>query len=124
MPNKAFITGPVLNWTLSNHLNRTIIVVGVAYGSDVARAMKLMIEAAREHPEGLEDPQPFASFEEFGNSALTLRLRAYIGSMENRLAVTSDLHRAINDKFNQAGIVIAFPQLDVHMDAPITTADS
>ncbi|VAW78043.1 Mechanosensitive channel MscK [hydrothermal vent metagenome] len=124
VPNKAFITGPVLNWTLSNRINRTIIVVGVAYGSDVAHAMKLMIEAAREHPEVLEDPQPFASFEEFGNSALTLRLRAYIGSMENRLSVTSDLHQAINDKLNQSGIVIAFPQLDVHMDTHIVSVDS
>lgn len=116
VPNKAFITGPVLNWTLSNRISRTIVVVGVAYGSDVARAMRLMAEAARENPEVLEDPPPFTSFEEFGNSALTLRLRAYIGSMDNRLGVTSDLYQAINDKFNRAGIVIAFPQLDIHMD--------
>lgn len=116
VPNKEFITGRVLNWTLSNKINRTIITVGVAYGADVAHAMRLMTEAAREHPDILDDPAPFASFEEFGDSALTLRLRAYMGSMDNRLAITSDLNRAINDKLNSAGIVIAFPQLDVHLD--------
>lgn len=50
MPNKEFVTGRVLNWTLSNKINRTIVTVGMAYGSDVVRAMRLMTEAAREHP--------------------------------------------------------------------------
>ena len=34
VPNKQFVTGTVLNWTLSNPMNRIVIVVGVAYGSD------------------------------------------------------------------------------------------
>ena len=116
VPNKAFITGSLLNWTLSNNINRRIITVGVAYGSDVVRAMKLLVEAARETPNVLDDPSPFASFEEFGDSALILRLRAYFGNMDIRLSTTSALYQAINDKFNQAGIVIAFPQQDVHLD--------
>jgi len=116
VPNKAFITGNLLNWTLSNNINRRIISVGVAYGSDVVRAMKLLVEAARETSNVLDDPPPFATFEEFGDSALILRLRAYFGNMDIRLSTTSALHQAINGKFDQAGIVIAFPQQDVHLD--------
>jgi len=43
-------------------------------------------------------------------------LRAYLGSMENRVCTMSALHKAINHKLTQAGINIAFPQRDIHLD--------
>jgi potassium efflux system protein len=45
-----------------------------------------------------------------------LYLRCYITSLENRLATMTALHQAVYDKFGDAGIVIAFPQRDVHLD--------
>jgi len=116
VPNKEFITGRLLNWSLSDETNRVTIPVGVAYGSDVQLAMQLMEEAARESPLVLDDPAPFVIFESFGDNALTLRLRAYIPNVEHRLETVSRLHQAINDKFIAAGLVIAFPQRDVHLD--------
>ena len=116
IPNKEFITGRVINWTLSDKINRIIVTVGVAYGSDVDKAMALMLEVAAENENVLAEPKPVASFEAFGDNALTLLLRAYLGSMDNRLATITALHRAINEKFNNAGISIAFPQRDVHFD--------
>jgi potassium-dependent mechanosensitive channel len=116
IPNKEFITGRVINWTLTDKINRVIITVGVAYGSDVNQAMALMLEAARENENVLEDPSPVATFEAFGDNALTLLLRTYLGAMENRLATITGLHEAINRKFNKAGINIAFPQRDLHLD--------
>jgi len=117
IPNKQIITGEVINWTLTDKVNRVLITVGVAYGADVERAMQLLIEAAEENPEVLEDPKPIASFEAFGDNALTLFLRAYLGDMDNRLNTITALHQAINEKYNQAGIEISFPQRDVHFDA-------
>ena len=61
VPNKEFITGRLLNWSLSDELTRRIIHVGIAYGSDVDLAMKMAEEAAREHPNVLDDPPPFGS---------------------------------------------------------------
>jgi len=116
IPNKEFITGRVINWTLSDKINRIVVMVGVAYGTDVTRAMNLMLEVAHENLEVLDDPPPVASFEAFGDNALTLQLRSYLGSMDNRLATITALHTAINEKFNAAGIVIAFPQRDLHLD--------
>jgi potassium efflux system protein len=117
IPNKQFITSEVINWTLTDKVNRIMITVGVAYGSDVPKAMQLMLDAANENAEVLEDPQPVASFEAFGDNALTLFLRSYLGNMDYRLATITALHQAINDKFVEAGIEIAFPQRDVHFDA-------
>jgi potassium efflux system protein len=101
--------------TLSDKTNRVVVTVGVAYGSDVSHAMALMLEAAQENENVLDDPKPVASFESFGDNALTLLLRSYLGSMDNRLATITALHQAINDKFHVAGINIAFPQRDIHL---------
>lgn len=116
IPNKEFITGRVVNWTLTDKVNRLLVEVGVAYGSDVKRAMELMLEAAHENDNVLSDPPPVATFETFGDNALGLVLRAYLGAMENRLATITGLHEAINRKFDEAGIVISFPQRDLHLD--------
>lgn len=116
VPNKEFITGRLINWTLSDKLNRILIPVGLAYGEDADKALELMREAAVEIPEVLEDPAPAVSFESFGDDALMLYLRAYLANMDNRLATITALHRAIYNKFNAAGLSIAFPQRDVHLD--------
>jgi len=117
VPNKEFVTGRLLNWSLSDQMTRVVVVVGVAYGSDVDKALALMREAAQEHEHVLDDPAPILSFEGFGDNSLTLILRAYLSSIDYRIATITDLHKAINRKFADAGIVIAFPQRDLHLDA-------
>ncbi len=116
VPNKEFITSRVVNWSLSDETTRIFFMVGVAYGSDVEAALKLIEEAAKEHPVVLEDPAPLVTFEAFGDNSLNLGLRCYVPSVGDRLETTTALHLAINRKFNEAGIVIAFPQRDVHLD--------
>ena len=56
------------------------------------------------------------SFDAFGDNALTLTLRSYLDSLDNRLATITALHRSVNERFAAAGINIAFPQRDVHLD--------
>ena len=57
------------------------------------------------------------SFDTFGDNALMLTLRAYLASTDYRVATTTDLNKAINQKFADAGLEISFPQRDVHLDA-------
>lgn len=116
VPNKEFITGQLLNWSLSDQMTRLLISVGIAYGSNVPVAMRLLEEAAGENESVLDDPAPSVIFETFGDNALTLMLRCFVDSIELRYPTISALNEAINDKFNQAGIVIAFPQRDLHLD--------
>lgn len=116
VPNKEFITGRLLNWTLSDPMARIVARIGIAYGSDVGLAMKLVREAVAEHERVLKDPEPLVTFEDFGDNALVIALRCYIESMDHRLQTHSELNEAINRKFAAAGIVIAFPQRDIHLD--------
>ena len=124
IPNKELITGRLLNWTLSDEMTRLFISVGVAYGSDVDRAMALIMEAAEQNGRVLADPEPRVHFEEFADSSLNLTLRAYVGALSDRLQATTELNNAIDQKFRAAGIMIAFPQRDVHLYTGGTTASS
>lgn len=115
VPNKEFITGRLLNWTLTDKVNRVVVEVGVAYGTDTKLARDLLIEAAQDLEEVLDEPGPLATFEQFGNSTLNLRLRCYLPNLENRLQTITNLHEKIDEKFKAANVEISFPQLDLHV---------
>ena len=115
VPNKEFITGRLLNWTLTDKTNRVTINVGVAYGSDPDRVREILLEIARAHPKVVESPAPIAICNNFGDNSLNFSLRIYLASMVGRLNVIHDMHAAIHNRFRQEGIEIAFPQLDLHM---------
>lgn len=116
VPNKEFITNRLLNWTLSDPINRITIPVGIAYGSDVARALRLLEEVAAAHERVLKDPAPLISFDQFGDNSLNLTLRCFLPNIDYRQKTISDLHLMIYDKLSAAGISIAYPQRDIHLD--------
>jgi potassium efflux system protein len=116
VPNKEFITGRLLNWSLSDQTTRIKVPVGVAYGSDVEKAMLLMDEVAAENTNVLKEPSPSILFEAFGDNTLNLVLRCFVGAQDVRMTTLTQLHQAINKRFDEAGITIAFPQRDVHLD--------
>ena len=115
IPNKDFITGRLVNWTLSDAINRIQFTVGIAYGSDVAKAKKLIFDICKEHPNIVQDPPTSITFEEFADSSLNIVVRTFLGNVDSRLPVIDALHSRINSTFNEAGIEIAFPQQDLHV---------
>jgi len=122
VPNKDLITGRVLNWTLSNTVNRVVIPVGIAYGSDTRRARSILMGVLDENPSILADPAPTVTLEQFGDSTLNFVLRAFLSSLDDRMETIHQLHAEIHDRLAKAGIDIAFPQLDVRL-IPNTPSD-
>lgn len=115
VPNKEFITGKLLNWTLSDTLTRLTIRVGVAYGTDTDRVTEILRRVLREHPAVLDDPPPVITFEGFGESSLNYMMFVYLPSLDKRLPTTHDLNTAIHRELAKAGIEIPFPQRDLHV---------
>lgn len=116
VPNKEFITGRLLNWTLTDASTRIVINVGIAYGSDIEKALETLKQILKDHPRVLDDPSPSIIFKEFGDSTLNLAARGFIDSMENRIGVISELNQTVYKRFEEEGITIAFPQRDIHFD--------
>ncbi|MCA9010626.1 MAG: mechanosensitive ion channel, partial [Planctomycetaceae bacterium] len=123
VPNKEFVTGKLLNWTLSDKTNRIVVRVGVAYGTDTEKTLAMLQEIADEHPLILKDPPPVVAFEGFGDSTLDLVLRCFLPNLDNRLKVITQLHVTIDRLFKEAGIEIAFPQRDLHIRSLPTQSD-
>ena len=121
VPNSFLLENTVTNWTLIDQLVRTTVRVGVAYGSDVNRVTELLKKAAQEHPKVLKNPKSSVIFDDFGDNALVFDLNVWIhATAESDLRGTrSDLRYRIDALFPAAGIVIAFPQRDVHVDGEV-----
>lgn len=124
VPNGDLMTEKVVNWTLSDQKSRIILTVGVAYGSDVPRVVEILEAVAAEHPQVLDDPAPVLLFKSFGDSALIFELRVWLGSVDIRLTVLSELHQEVDRRFREAGITVPFPQRDVHFKTPLEDAST
>lgn len=116
VPNKEFITQQLLNWSLSDQVTRWVIEVGLAYGSDIEQAMLEIRDAVLAQPLILRDPEPTVTFELFGESSLLIRARYFMDQLDHKPQVSSNLMLDINRRLKEKGIVIAFPQRDVHLD--------
>ena len=118
IPNSTFIEQNVTNWTYSNNQVRYAIKLGVAYGSPVRRVMELLREVAERHGHVLKEPAPEVLFEDFGADALQFALYYWLDtSRSTGRVVASDLRAMIDASFTDHGIVISYPQRDVHLDA-------
>jgi len=116
VPNRELITGQLVNWTLSDTVQRLIFPIGVAYGSDIKKVEDTLYRVAAAHPKVLHDkPAPFVVFDSFGDSALLFELRLYIPSMDFLSEVKHQINCAIDEEFRKEGIEIAFPQRDLHI---------
>jgi small-conductance mechanosensitive channel len=121
IPNSHLLENMVVNWTLIDRLTRTSVRVGVSYGSPVQRVSELIAQAANEHPDVLTDPPHMVLFEDFGDNALVFELNVWVNATAEKSLrkIRSDLRYRIESLFNEEGIVIAFPQRDVHLDGEI-----
>ena len=116
VPNKEFITGQLINWSLSDKIVRIKVPVGIAYGSDTDLAVQLLLKVAKTNPLVLKSPEPRAVFLSFGDNSLNFEVRVYGKSNDDWIPMLHAMNRAIDKGFRQAGITIAFPQRDVHLD--------
>jgi len=116
IPNEDLITQQVINWSFSDRLVRLKIGVGVSYDSDLHKAMDLMVQSARGIDRVLDKPGPVCQLKNFGDSAVDLELRIWIGDPDKGIAnVSSAIRIAIWDTLKEHGIEIPFPQRDVHI---------
>jgi small-conductance mechanosensitive channel len=123
VPNADFITQRVTNWSYEDPRVRFRVPFGVAYGTDLPKLRKLMLEVADEHPKALKDPQPELFFVSFGDSSLNFEIAVW--SSESTLSPRrfhSDLYFAIEKKLRESGIEIPYPQQDLHVRTVVGNA--
>jgi small-conductance mechanosensitive channel len=120
VPNSRILENTVVNWTLIDSQVRTQVQVGVSYGSPVKDVARLIRQAVDEQPSVNKEPEPSVIFDDFGDNALIFDVYFWCDVEGERALreVRSDIRFRITELFDENGIVIAFPQRDVHLDSP------
>lgn len=119
VPNSLLLERTVVNWTLIDLEIRTTLRVGVAYGSPVRLVADLILQAVTEQPETKDKPATSIVFDDFGDNSLVFDAYFWCDVSGERVLreIRSSVRFRITELFEQNGIVIAFPQRDVHLDA-------
>ena len=118
IPNEEFSTSKVINWSFSDEAVRIKKPVGVAYGTDVPRAMQAIVEAANTVERVLDKPETRCLLRGFGDNSIDLEVRFWIADPQQGVNnVSSEVLLAIWKAFEAEGIRFPFPQRDVHLDS-------
>jgi len=115
IPNQEFFTKPFTNYSYKESNIRITVPIGVAYGSDIDKVKKILIDIANNNDKVLKKPEPIVFFTSFGDSALNFELKCWIGSPILRKRTLTELNYEINKRFDEENISIPFPQRDVWM---------
>lgn len=126
IPNSKLLENTVVNWTLLDNLVRSNVRIGVAYGTPARVVADLLLQATIAQKEVLIEPKPVVSFEDFGDNALIFEVHFWINSkVDGGLRTTrSNIRFALDELFEKKGIIVAFPQRDVHLDGSLTLIKS
>lgn len=115
IPNKAFVTERLINWSLSDTVTRITVAIGVAYGSDLDKVKQVLLSAATSNSKVMTEPGPAVYFTGFGASTLDHELRFYVRQIGDRGTTSDEVNRAIDRLCRENDINIAFNQLEVHL---------
>ena len=116
VPNSDFITNTVTNWSHGDLRVRIRLPIGVAYGTDLKKLEKLLLEVALAHPKVLREPGPSVFFLGFGDSSLNFELGVWTSEMTFQpRRFRSELFFAMEEKLRQNQIEVPFPQRDLHL---------
>ena len=118
VPNKEFITGKLLNWTLSDQVNRFAVKVIVSGNNDPHRVRRILTEIACDQLNLLKDPAPVVSLEEI-NGGLTFVVRAFLPTLDQRTSAINDLYAVIHKRFASEGIEMPRTSQDVFVHTDV-----
>ncbi len=113
IPNKLAWGGNIINFT-RNPIRRVDMEVGVSYDADLNQVIRTTLDVLKADSRILEDPAPRVSVKEMADSAIVLVVRPWIKT-DDYWDVFFDFQKAAKEAYDNAGITIPFPQMDVHM---------
>lgn len=122
IPNSALVQNIVRNKTLQDKAIRVRMPVGVHYGSDLARTKEVLLSAARKLPWRMADRDPILLLTAFGSSSVDFEISVWGEDPWHLPQMRTDLAFAVWDALHESGIVISYPQVDVHLDEPVLAA--
>ncbi len=120
VPNSELIQSQVTNWMLRDPFGRVTIPIRVAYGEDIEKVRRILLELAHDHPRVIADavlaPPPEVLLREFGDDGYAFELRVFIRDIDHLLQVRSEIYFGIDREFRRYGIAVPYPRRDIRID--------
>jgi potassium efflux system protein len=124
VPNGDLISQHVVNWTLTDNSRRIELIVGVAYGSDVAKVEGILKDIVNNREDIMKSPKPLVFLHKFSESSVDFRLLFWSADIGMWLTLKSDVMSNIYSEFTKQGIEIPHPKRDIQVFFPEgTTAE-
>lgn len=118
VPNGDLLSQHLVNWTLSNNNRRVELLVGVAYGTDLKKVLKLLLDLIMKREDVMKEPEPMVLIHNFGDNSVDFRVLFWVADISKWLELKSRVMSDIYEAFYDGGIEIPFPQRDVHLYYP------
>jgi small-conductance mechanosensitive channel len=115
VPNSEFLKTRIVNYSFPDSVVRVTVEVNVAYGSDITKVKKILLDHVRAHPDVLKTPAPEVHLMKLGENALQFKLFCRVASFKQQFATAEKLRIQIYEAFNKAKVEIALPQQIVHV---------
>lgn len=116
LPNSELTSNSLINWTHSEISSRFKVSIGVDYSTDVIQLMQILKDVAKRNSGVLQAPEPFARFEDYGDSSLLFSVYFYTNEIFRVENIKSELRVEIFKTLKKENITIPFPQRVVHIE--------
>lgn len=113
VPNGKIYGDNITNYS-AKETRRVDMVVGISYDSDLKKAKAILIEMVAADERILKDPEPKVAVSELADSSVNFVVRPWVASADF-WAVKFDFTEAVKLRFDAEGIIIPYPQMDVHL---------
>ncbi len=114
VPNSAIAGGNITNFS-AKEVRRIDLKFGIGYGDDLKMAKGVLEDIIKEDNRVLSDPAPFVGVSELGDSSVNFVFRPWVKSADY-WDVYFDMHEKVKLTFDEKGISIPFPQMDIHLN--------
>ncbi len=118
IPNGSLANNSITNFS-SNEERRVDLVFGIGYDDDFEEAKDIIKDIIAGNDKILLDPEPVVRVGEHADSSVNIFTRVWVKS-KDVINVNFDLHEDVKRRFDEAGIGIPYPQMDIHFDPQVS----
>jgi small-conductance mechanosensitive channel len=115
IPNSILANSKIINESAPIPRFRIRVPVGVAYGSDLGKVERVLLDVAARNPNVVKEPEPRVRVRNLADSSVNFELLCWVGDPRLKGLEIHNLLAAVHDTFAEQGITIPFPQRDIHL---------
>ena len=115
IPNGSLLSEQVINWTRGNSNRRVEIVTAIAYGSNLEKTKKLLLDLLTSDNRIMPTPPPVILIKDLNGSAVEMRILFWIEDFKTWIKIKSDMIETIDEAFKKEGIQIPNPSQDLNI---------